>query len=502
MDTIRYSNEAQYTAPDMNDRRGITVYSMSDLQQVTGRDKEGRLLTWGVETPYFYLTIHQREEIFRLSSPVFGLISSRMNRMAGLQYNITSEKYKEDEIAEELKDLKTYYDELKTSLEFKDLTIKARIVQKVRERLPDINDDLSNFDGALLRWKRKIKRVESSLTNEASEWLQQPNQGVLWEDFIKKWTQCILVHGASAVYKQMTDGLLVNFDILPGGTVYKVKSPYFTAQSGYVQAVPGYLEPKVYFSDEISYSEYLPVSSRNYGMIPLEALIKKVTEQLLFDDKMAREADGTVPPQKMIIITENNPFGSLDETEKSDIPLDPVEQKRIEQKLKEPIKHGVMTFSGNNVAVVDLSRSDTMAVQMQRQKDIREEVALVFNATNMEVNLTGSDDTSGRSTSQAQLEIEQGKGIAPIAKMFQTMVNKTLLPLRYGSGLLFEFELGKNEVEEKQLDKLMLETGEMTKNEVREKYGKPTFGPEYDKPEGQSSPDGSQLNPFNMQGIE
>lgn len=501
MDNIRYSNETQFTDPDMKNKRGITVYSMSDLQQVTGRDKEGRLLQWGVETPYFYLTIQQREEIFRLSSPVFGLISSRMNRMAGLQFNITSEKYKEDEIAEEMKDLKSYYEEMKGSLEMRDIMLKAQIVQKLRERMPDLNQDLSNFDGALLRWKRKIKRTEQAVCDNAYEWLQQPNQGVLWEDFVKEWTHCTLVHGASAVYKQVEGNKLTNFGMLPGGTVYKIKSPYFSAMAGYVQAVPGYLEPKIYFSDEISYSTYLPVSSRNYGMIPLEALIKKVTESLLFDDKMASEADGTVPPRKMIIVTDNNPFGAMDDTEKMDIPLDVDEQKRLEQKMKEPIKHGVVTFSGNNIEVVDLSRADTMTAQMQRQKDIREEVALVFNATNMEVNLTGSEDTSGRSTSQAQLEIEQGKGIAPLAKMFQTMINKTLLPMRYGSGLLFEFELGKNEVEEKQLDKLMLETGEMTKNEIREKYGKPTFGEEYDKPEGQSSPDGSEMNPFNMQGM-
>jgi hypothetical protein len=317
-----------------------------------------------------------------------------------------------------------------------------------------------------------------------------------WSNFAKKWTHSFLIHGATAIYKQLVNGKLTNFDTLPGGTVYKIKSPYFSGVSGYVQAVPGYIEPKIYFSDEISYSEYLPISTRNHGMIPLEALIKKVAEGLLFDDKMARESDGTIPPQKLIIITSNNPFGSMDETEKHDIPLDPVEQKRIEEKIKEPIKNGIVTFFGNNIEVVDLSRADTMGVQMQRQKDIREEVAYVFNATNMEVNLTGSDDTSGRSTSEAQSEIEQGKGIAPIAVELASEVKTGILPLRYGYGLEFEFELGKNEKEEKELDVLMLQTGEMTKNEIREKYGKPTFGEEYDKPDGAPEAGQSEMNPI------
>lgn len=502
MDTIRYSNETGYTSEDMKNKRGLTVYSMSDIQQVTGRDAEGRLVSWGVETPYFYITIQQREEIFRLCSPVFGLISSRMNRMAGLKYNIVSERYKEDEIAEELKDLKSLYDEYDDPNNLGHMSTRSEVYKEIKKYLPDVKLDLSNFHSALLRWKKQIKRIEHSLTERAYEWLQEPSYGELWESFVKEWTQSFLVHGASAIYKDWEGDSLENFGMLPAGTVYKFKSPYFTNRAGYVQVVPGYTEAKVYETKEISYIDYLPVSSRNYGMIPLEALIKKVTESLLFDDKMANEADGSRPPEKLVIVTENNPFGSLDETEKQDVPLDANKQKRIEQKLKERVQGGVMTFSGNNVEVVDMSRADTMATQMQRQKDIREEVAVVFNATNMEMNLTGSENTSGRSTSQAQLEIEQGKGIAPIAKTFSSIINKTLLPFKFGTGLVFEFEMGKNEIEEKQLDKMKLETGELTPNELREKYGKEGFGDKGDQMHGSQSEQGQdEINPLYMRNV-
>lgn len=499
MDNIRYSNETQYTSPEMEDKRGLTVYSMTDLEKVTGRDKEGRLLSWGIERPYFYLSVYQREEMFRLSSPVFGLISSRMNRMGGLDFNITSTKYKEDQLAEEMKDQNLLYNELKGSLEPKDIIQKAQIYRELSQRLLNIKPDLSNFDSCLLRWKRGIKRVENDMTDEIKEWLKEPNQGVLWQDFVKKWTECLLVHGSSSIYKDVSNGRLENFDTLPGGTVYRIKSPYFSGVSGYVQLVPGYIEPKIYFSDEISYVDYLPTSSRNYGMVPLEALIKKVTESLFFDDKMAVEADGTKLPEKMVIITDNSPFGSLDDSEKTDLPIDKEDQKRIEEKMNTKVKGGVMTFTGNNAQVVDLSRADTMANQMQRQKDIREEVALVFNATNMEVNLTGSENTSGRSTSIAQMEIEQGKGIAPIAKLFSAVINRHILPFRAGNGFEFEFELGKNEMESKQLDKIKLETGEITINEIRERENKPTFGEEYNKPvQGSSTPVGDEMNPLYM----
>jgi len=501
----RYSNES-ITAPfiinngaERHRGRGSTVYSMSQLQAITGRDKDGRLVTWGTEQPYFYLTVLQRVEIFRMSAPVQGVVTSRMHRLSGLEFNITSEDKKEEEVSDQLRDMKDVYQEFKSSMEMSHLILKLKLVNSIREYLPDILDDLSNFDSALLRRKKRLKRKTQGECDDAKEWLMEPNNGVSWETFVKKYVFDKLIHGSAAVYKKQEGGRLENFDLLPGGSVYKIMAPYFSSLSGYVQVVPDYAEPQIFFSDELVYDEHIPTSSRNYPMIPLEALINKVAETLLFDKLMAEQADGTKPPEKLVIVTENNPFGSLDTTEKGDIPLDADEQARIEQKLNEPVKNSIMTFSGNKAEIIDLSRENTMGIQMQRQKDIREEVALVFNASNMEVNLTGSEDTSGRATAEVQAEIDQGKGVGPQAKSLLNLIQRNILPYRYGPGLVFEFELGKDKKEEKLLDQIMLQTGEMTKNEIREKYNKRTFGPEYDKPEGGSQEGGfggNEMNPM------
>lgn len=491
-------------------KRGATVYSSSQLQQMTGRDKDGRLVSWGVEHPYFYLTLQQRIEIFRLSTPVFGVVSSRMKKLSGLNFNVTTEKYKEDEIVQELKDKRAVYNEYKESVDLQDLTLKAMLYKEVLQTLPEVKPDFSNFDSSLLRWKRRIKNKSLVEAEYAKEWLMEPNNGTTWEEFICKWEFDRMIHGTTAVYKDIERGRLENFDILPGGSVFKVKKGYFSGVNGYIQVTPGYgfggygqAEPQVYFGDEIVYSEYLPTSARNYSMIPLEALINKVAESLLFDKLMADQADGTKVPEKIIIVTEQNPFGSLDDNDKFDMPLDVSEQRKIEQKVNTPVKGAVMTFSGNRVEVVDMSRENTMQIQMERQKEITKDVALVFNMSNMEINQTDSAGTSGRATSEAQAEIEQGKGIAPEAKALTGMVNKGLLPFRFGQGLKFEFELSKNEREEKELDLLALQTGEFTKNEIRDKYGKEGFGEEYDKPEGSvlGQAGENELNPMFTRGV-
>jgi len=485
----QYTNESSYmnfSDKDNQKKRGLMVYSPTQLQQITGRDKEGKLMSWGWEQPYFYLSLKQRLDMFRLSSPIFGVVASRMNRLSGLEFNVSFEKKEEDQIVNSLKDYESVYKELKESLDLSDLTLKAKMVQLIKETLPDIKLDLSNFESALLRWKRRLKNFNASKIEEVMAWLIEPNNGLSWEEFVKKFVFDMLIHGSIAIYKDVENNKLENFDLLPGGSVYKIKAPYFSSVSGYVQVIPGLSEPQVYFHDEIAYMDYAPTSSRNYGMVPLEALINKVAESLMFDSLMANQADGTKPPEKIIIVTDNNPFGSMDSTEKTDIPLDEAEQKRIEEKVNQPVKGSIMTFSGSSAQILDLSRENTMGVQMQRQKDIREEVALVFSTTNMEMNLSDGAHTSGRSTSEAQEEIEQGRGIAPLAKSLENIIQRSILPYRYGSGFIFTFEKAQNNKEEKELDLLSLQTGEMTKNEIREKYNKYPFGPEYDNPDNTS----------------
>lgn len=487
------------------------VYTTSQLQQITGRDKEGRLISWGIEQPYFYLTLQQRVDIFRLSSPVFGVVSSRMNRISGLEFNIVTERYKEDEIVQDLRDKQNIYNEYDNVNDIGNLTIRAMIYKELLEYMPELKPDLTNFDASLLRWKRRTKQYSAQTCDNAKNWLMEVNQGVSWEDFVKKWVCDYHVHGSASIYKREENGKIENFDVLPGGTVYRIKGETFNTIAGYVQIIPfgfgayTYMEPQIYFNDEIVYSEYIPSSSRAYGMIPLEALINKIAETLMFDVMMANQADGTKPPEKMVIVTNNNPFGSLDDSEKKDLPLDVAEQSRIEEKINEPSKNSIMTFSGNAATVVDLSRENTMATQMQRQKDIREEVALVFNMSNMEVNLTGSGDTSGRSTSEAQAEIEQGKGIAPPAKALANAIQKGIFPFKFGSGFLMEWEFSSDPKEQEQLDALRLQNGKITVNELREVDNKSGYGEEYDKPtfgNKVGEVGNSEMNPMFMRNVQ
>lgn len=505
---LQQSNEFQYSSNKVKGKRGLTVYTTSQLQQITGRDKEGRLLSWGIEQPYFYLSIDQRIEIVRLCSPVLGIVTSRMHRISGLDFSVVPAKKLEDKTALEMKDCYNIYQEYQESTELAHLTIKARLYKELLSHLIELKPDLSNFDACLLRWKKKLRNKTQEECDHAKDWLEEPNNGVFWEDFCKKWVLDLMVHGSVAIYKQKQGSKIENFDVLPGGTTYKIKAPYFSGVTGYIQVLPGYpgyglnMEPQIYFGDELVYSEYIPTSSRNYGFIPLEALINKIAETLLFDKLMADQADGTKVPEKMVIVTDNSPFGSMDSDE--DIPIEVNEQSRIEEKINNPVKGSIMTFSGNKAEVIDLSRENTMGTQMQRQKDIREEVALVFNMSNMEINLTGSGDTSGRATSEAQSEIEQGKGIAPIAKTLAQAITKGVLPYKFGPGLVFEFDKGRNEREEKELDMLSLQTGEMTKNEIREKYNKSSFGEEYDNPDGATgaAPGADQFNPMYTTSID
>ena len=493
---------------DIAKRRGLQVYTLSQIISQTGRDEKGGMVTWGVEQPYFFLTAMQRNEIFKLSTPVFGIVTSRMNKIAGLDFNVVPLKKQEDQIADSMKNQKQVFDEYKTATDLKYVLAREKIRQNLIYDLPELLPDLSNFNACLLRWKKRIVNNNMAQGDEIKEWLMEPNNGVTWTAYIKKFVSDLMIHGVTSVYKQYQQGAngqkrLDNFDTLPGGTVYRFKAAYFSGVDGYIQLVAGY-EPQIFYANECMYVPYLPTSFQNYPLVPLEALINKIAEGLLFDRLMAEQADGTKPPEKVAIVTEGNknPFGDLEGPE--NIPVDSDEQKRIESKMNEPRKGAIMSFSGNDVKVIDLSRENTMGVQNERQKDIRQEVALVFNMSNSEINMMDSEGLGGKSTSETQQEIEQGKGTTPIVRLIEEAHTKNIIPFRFGYGWKLEVAKEKNETEKEQVDTLRLNNGKVTVNELREEDGMPTFDDEqFDLPRGTqpAQPGESQINPIHMKQV-
>jgi hypothetical protein len=480
--------------------RGYRVMTISSLRNLTGLDKKMQTIVTKTDNPYFYITPEDRFRIFQLCAPVLGIITSRMNRISGLNFNIVSDKKEEDRMYELMKDMHSLYNEYKNYSDIRYQIAAGFILTKIRKRLTDILPDLSNFDKSLVRWRKRIRFEKIDKCDEIKDWFMTPNRNEKWQDFIKQWVQDLMLHSTATIYKQLRDNKIDNIYILPGGTTFPFRDKYVSSEAIYFQVISGD-QPQIFFPDEISYSQYIPTSMRSYGVIPIEALLNKITESLLFDNLMAEQADGTKFPEKMIIINDNVPFGDPDKDLK--VNIDPNDQKRIEEKINHPVKGGIMTFSGDDVTVIDLSKENTMGIQSQRQKDIREDVALVFNMSNMEINLTGSGDTSGRSTSETQQEIEQGKGIAPILGQFENVANMDITPFRYGLNYSFEFEMTKSERETLEMLKLKMSTGLYATNEVKinELNEMPFDKEEYNYPPGaamESKPDGSNINPFNF----
>lgn len=493
--------------PDLSERqrRGINVYSYAELQAIGGRDENDNYYTVPVQQPLFTLSLDERMEVFRFCAPIFGVVTSRMNRLAGLKWQIVPDRKNEDRIVEEMR---MYYDlwrEYSDTTSVKHIIIRMEMQQEMYRQLPELLPDLSNFESALLRWSRKIKLEKTQSADEIEDWLQKPNINDKYEDFIKKWVCDLHVHGTANIYKEDVSGRVENLYLLPGGTVLPIRHKYVGGAGAYVQYITG-MEPQIFYNDEIVHSTYVPVSSRSYGAVPIECLVNKVAESLLFDRLMAEQSDGTRPPQKVVVFGSNNPFaaGLGGPDEKLDLPLDVNEQERIERSLNEVKKYAIRTLSGvGQPIVLDLSRENTMQIQMERQRQIREEIALVYNMSNMEVNMTGSEDTSGRSTSEAQGEIELGKGIMPLAKKWESVISNEIIPFRFGPGFKLRIEYRQNELEEIAKYKAMKDSGLYAINEIRTQKmnEKPFAGEQFDVPAGAPSPDGSAASPFNFAGI-
>ncbi len=504
---------ARFNQPDPGAQRGLNVFHVSELQSVTGNNREGAITTAHVQVPMFALSPFEREEIAKLNSFVLGIVSGRMNRIGGVDWEVSRKIKGEDEIAEQLKSLREIFTENDDLMDTRQLMTRRLALQRVREELPDIMLDMSNFDKALRRWNRRMRKAINKSKQEVEDWVNQPNPEDDFEEYRKKWVFDLMVHGASATYKMVgsVSGIIESIHVLPGGSVLPLRTRYVSASSGYAQLIPGFT-PSIYYKDEIAFDRYIPASNKSYGLVPLDALVNKVAEALLFDRFAADRADGTKPPEKMVLFgTGQNPFGDISTVGQFNTPLPAAEQKRMETKVNTARKEAIAVMSGlgSDVTILDLSKADTFGAQAQRQEQLLKDIALVYNVTNNEINLTGSEGTSGRSTSETQERIDRDKGIGPILRIIDRTMTTQVLPFRFGPGWEFKHDEGMTEREQVMIDTLKLTSGGYGVNEIREARGDdPVEGEVYDNPPAPGAitpggdPGGSLQNPLFMSNVD
>jgi hypothetical protein len=488
------TNAAQWTSHQIGGvntrrdllRRGFNVYNYSNLIAQAARDRYGNIQTAEYLMPYFSLTISERIDMARACGAIFGVVTGRMNSISGLDWKVTKQRKIEDRIVSKLKIARDIYQEVMENPQQMTLRSMGSLIEVkrfVRQYLRDINDDFSNFDRSLLRWSRTLKEKHEDECTRIEDWLKKPNQGDTFEDFTKKLIFDTHVHGVAVPYKKRLGKQIESLHVLPGGSCFPIRGRHIGDAIGVLQIIDG-AEAQLFYEDEVGVLQYSPYSGDPYGTVPLEALTNKVAEILLFDERAAMMADGTKPPDKLIAFGENTPWGNLQHT--YEIPLDKGEQKRIETMVNEARKEAIRVISGHGTpVVVDISRADTFKDQSERQRMVREEVALVFGASNAEMNLTGNESTSGRSSSETQERKDYSKGIYPHIQMLENFWNMQIFPFRFGHGYEFSYEPTASEGEMVEMWTKKLQSGLFSVNEIRrEDIGRDGFdGEEFEKPQ-------------------
>ncbi len=473
--------------------RGYQAYNEYRAVQTSAVDKSGEIHSIEIEQQWTQLDPLTMLSIYQKCAPVFAVVTSRVNRIAALDFRIIPNTKIEDKIAANLKDCRNMFEEYSRD-NYASLGKKLKIFVEIKRVLPDVFPDLSNFDAQLMRWSQAIKHQKNDRSNEIHDFLSQPAPGVYWTDYIKELSQDALVHGRWAVYKQPLQDLLGRTRIhslypLPGGTVVPIKGDFVGELHGYAQITDGLQQPQLFYRDEISFGRYMPNSAILNGLTPIDALVNLTAENMLFNRLMAEYADGSNRPDKVLVFGE--PANGLDfESADGKIsdPLDKGEQRRIENKLNRIKREaGVAILSGVGTPIVmDLTRADTLAAQQARQDYINKCVAMVYNASQAEINETGGDGTSGRSTSESQERADNAKGVRPMLRNFEEVHTHDIIPSIFGYGYAMEFDSPRSDEEQIALAKMKVDSGLFSRNEVRvgDFNVDPIRDPSFDIPQG------------------
>ena len=138
-------------------QRGLNVAMIGELIGTSGYTRDGKVIHQLVQMPMFSLAPQEREEIFKLNAYVLGIVTGRADRISGVDWDIHRKTDMEDEQYDRLRDLKEIFEEFNNTMDPKHLMVRMRAIAKIRENLPDVFDDLSNFANALRRWRRRNK---------------------------------------------------------------------------------------------------------------------------------------------------------------------------------------------------------------------------------------------------------------------------------------------------------------------------------------------------------
>lgn len=489
--TNQFGSQEDYGAQYGLKGRGYGVYTSADLLRISAVGKDGQQHIVPVEQKYTTIDPLTCLMIFQKCPPIFSVVSSRANRISSLEFHVIPETKVEDRMASELKEWRSIYVEAERPTML-NAGRRLRALQEIRKVLPEIYSDLSNFDTALRRWSKRINGQKLDRCTEIEDFFSHPAPGVLWPDFVKMAVQDLLIQGRLAIYKAPvveSDGSerVGNIHILPGGSVVPIKGTFVGQLHGYVQLTDGMTQPQIFFQDEIAFAEYCPNSSTSWGINPIDSLINLIATNLLFSERMSNMADGSKPPDKAIVFGEKNP--GLDNMDPNlfgmDDPISKDEQRRIENKMNRVKREAaIMTLTGVGTPVVlDLSKADTIPTELQYQEKIDRYVAMVYNASNQEINQTGGDGTSGRSTSEAQERADNSKGERPIIRILEELLTRDIIPYRYGFGYRAEWAATRSDAEEIDLASKKVSSGIYSVNEVRDELKKDPFaGEQFDTP--------------------
>jgi hypothetical protein len=407
------------------DRRGNHIPVR--LEQQSGHDRYLRLDTY-LNFPYLR-----------------GVVDNRCQAIKSVDWTVTPFKRMEDEIAEEIRTCKEIMEENAGQLPWtRSWFIAEECERRIRQRLPDLLFDFSNYDQALARNMRKMRRQQTDSADQIREFYMRLNNQQTWAQWVHGYMADKMIHGRAAG-RRFDDGRLMNF---PGGTLYRIRSERLGEWQLFIQYASEFaniMTPQIFYEDEVYNEPYIINSFFADGLTPIDALILIATEVLKFDEKMVEWADDERPPDKLVAFG-RQPQGLNPGEFPADDPLPPDEQRRIEYKLNERTKDGpVATVSGvGTPMLLDLTGADTFAFQQMRSKDHKNLVGLLFQATPMELNEAGSADTSGRNTSDAQADILMSRGVMPLTGGLEDQMNLYEIPRTFGPGWVFRLEAPRN----------------------------------------------------------
>lgn len=347
-------------------------------------------------------------------------------------------------------------------------------VDSIARRVATTDWGIQAADGAIDSEDQDTIQAAHEEGQRVQRWLRNPMEGRTWQQFCTMWVTDLLVYDAGVV-TIVKEGSTLEELVPSRGDDWHPQIDEKGRVGKFAHTVNGKAEE--FPTEEVIYVNLFPNTNTPRGMPLIETIINEVISIIRASERTMLTLDASEIPPGVLVL-----FGIAGKAAEDTIQSFTADKGR-DHKIR--VLHFPKRGAGD-AQWVNMAHSPKELTLTDVIDQVRRSIWRNFGVFPVEM---GATDGMPRATAQVQMDASNSHLLVPILELLQEVITSRVLPLimdeKWLGILEFKFDFTRDLTPQEQqqqssADKSDVETGILTRNEIRRKRGYKPFGKEGD----------------------